>query len=369
MSYATLILSSIIFIISLFLCYLPSKITSTKLLKKFYPYVTIAAAGFMLAMLLMDFVPHINHSCKNHNHDKDDHKLENCPNRYECEIHKNIVEDSSRIKDSENEDENKIKKNDKKTCKKNGKCDKDFPFFIQNFGFFIAGLSFILLLGIDSIFLQHSHCDNEQVIQMNDGMNHGPHTHDFCHMHNQVENSEILESKNLQHEHLNHNHLEGSCNTSALKNKKDKLQAFIFIIALSIHSLFEGFAIKSDKIRMFELGIIIHKSLESFALGFTINLAEFTKNIKILLITIYSILTPLGMYISLILSNLHANASKLSKHLLSSIFNGLALGSILFIVCVEMIPPNFHTKGANFSKICTLTMGYLVTAGIIYFAH
>lgn len=387
-----IVLSTVIFVISLVMCYLPSTISSTKFLKKFYPFVTIAAAGFMLAMLLMDFIPHVNGSCKQQSHihsNKNDHKtrhsLEDCKEPATCQEHRSDVLTHKHADHHDHSDTENI------------------PFFWKNFGFFMAGISFILLLGIDSLLLQHSHCDNEQIINMNDGLNHGPHEHEYCHIHCETQNKkqepneiEISKSINVDqnrtHESksdstetdkrivLNiekkenknaHDHtLEGSCNTTALRDQKGTIQAIIFIIALSLHSLFEGLAMSSESVGLFEVGIVIHKALESFALGFTISIAEFTKLQKIILMTIYSILTPVGIFINSVLKTLsHNSKSTFCNHLIISTCNGLALGSILFIVCIEMIPPNFHSKGANLIKILTLAGGYLLTNVFIFFAH
>ncbi|KRH93561.1 Zinc (Zn2+)-Iron (Fe2+) Permease (ZIP) Family, partial [Pseudoloma neurophilia] len=101
----TLILSTVIFCISLVLCYIPSKIKSVKLLKTVYPYITIAAAGFMLAMLLMDFIPHVTGSCMHKSHQKNKHhSLDECPNALVCEIHKKDASKHKHSHDSSCED-------------------------------------------------------------------------------------------------------------------------------------------------------------------------------------------------------------------------------------------------------------------------
>lgn len=221
------------------------------------------------------------------------------------------------------------------SLKKNTIIKKEF--LKKNLGFLIVGFTLILLLGIDSMILHHSHCDNEKIVQMNDGLNHGAHEH--SHSHDQI----------------------GTCNTSAIKDIRSKIQAFIFIVALSLHSLFEGLAMTGEKkIGVFELGIIVLKMLESFALGFTIHLAQFSFNYKIVFITIYSMLTPLGMAV--------AHFAPYKKKA-SVVCNRLALGSIIFIVCVEMIPPNFHSNSKDPYKIICLSTGYVLTAAIIYFVN
>lgn len=312
-----LILSTLIFITSLILCLIPRSLSRVDNIKKFYPHITVFAAGFMLAMLLLDFIPHVAGICKHGSGSKhlDHHSIDECENPQSCDQHQN---DSKKHDDHHDH-------------------SHSHGFFGPNLGFLIAGCAFIFLLSIDSIVLHHSHCDNDKIVQMNDGLNHGAHGH--SHAHDQI----------------------GTCNTSAIKETKSKVQAIIFILALSLHSLFEGLAINKQRtFGIFEVGIIVHKMLESFALGFTVHMAEFSFAYSIVLITVYSMLTPLGMAIAYFLPY---------NKLLSTACNGLALGSILFIVCVEMIPPNFHSKSSDLTKIASLATGYVLTAVIIHFMH
>lgn len=70
-----LLLTSTIFILSLILCLLPrgnvSHVSKVETIRKFYPYIKVYAAGFILAMLLLDFIPHFAGICyHDHHHEK-----------------------------------------------------------------------------------------------------------------------------------------------------------------------------------------------------------------------------------------------------------------------------------------------------------
>ncbi|KAG0439963.1 Zinc transporter ZIP1 [Dictyocoela muelleri] len=268
----SLILSStLVFIGSLLFCLLPRLFNKLKIIKIIFPYITVFAAGFMLSIMLVDFIPEMICNSRNH-HDHEDFYF--------------------------------IKMNR----------------FFELLGFIVAGISFILLLGLDSIVLHHNHCENE--IKLN---------HDL-HSHNKI----------------------GTCNTDSLRYITSSTQAIIFVMAISIHSFFEGLAFEGSSL-MFEIGIIFHKILESFALGVTVYSSNFSEFISLLLLTIYSFLTPLGMILGKNFGKTDSTFSVISK--------GLALGSILFIVCVEMIPPNFHSGSKNnLSKVVTLAAGYLISS-------
>jgi zinc transporter ZupT len=54
--------------------------------------------------------------------------------------------------------------------------------------------------------------------------------------------------------------------------------------------------------------------------------------------------------------------------IVSQCLNGLAVGSFLFVSCIEMIPPEFHKKTAHTPvKFVVLVVGFLLMAGISAF--
>lgn len=269
-----LLTSSAVFVVSLFFCLIPRVFNRLKIVKKIFPYLTVFAAGFMLSIMLVEFVPEMA-----------------CHSAHKHSASKPTFLDTYNLRD--------------------------------RLGFIVAGVAFILLLGLDAIVLNHNHCENE--IKTN---------HDL-HSHNKI----------------------GTCNTDSLRYITSSTQAVIFVVAISIHSFFEGLALAGSS-AMFEVGIFLHKILESFALGVTIYSSNFSEYMSMLLLSIYSVLTPLGMILGKQFGG--------SNSLFQVVSNGLALGSILFIVCVEMIPPNFHSGSKNnLSKILTLGAGYFISSVIL----
>jgi zinc transporter ZupT len=82
---------------------------------------------------------------------------------------------------------------------------------------------------------------------------------------------------------------------------------YILLIALSFHGFFEGIALglqESNKEALFlYIAIISHKWAESFTLGISFSKANIEKSTFIKLIILFSIFTPLGAILGLILSN------------------------------------------------------------------
>lgn len=136
---------------------------------------------------------------------------------------------------------------------------------VYPYGALCAGLAFLLLFAIDRLFLTHSHLPNTPLS-----------VEKSCHS----------------------NDLMGGCHTDAISPSSSKAQAFVFVLALSVHSFFEGLGMATQQteknIVSYIISLFTHKWLEAFAMGVTIMNAYFSHTVSFLLILFYSSLTPLG---------------------------------------------------------------------------
>ncbi|KAM0672665.1 hypothetical protein CWI42_100190 [Ordospora colligata] len=311
----SMVFASIVFLLSLAICISPRAISAGSF-KKVFPFLTLLTAGFMLGVQLLELSPHMASGCDGHVHE-----------------HKEHDEASN---DLHNDNQSAL-------------------------AFFTAGLSFILLLAIDSIVLKHDHCEGSEIA-------HSHECHDAGHARsediskasgeNKCNESLNKEEKKAQSESL------GCCDTDAIKNASSKAQVFIFILGISIHSFFEGLAFNSiDRIGSLEIGLLFHKMLESFALGvplFTSGMGVFS---GLMLAVFYSALTPIGIMLG-------SAPGYLNQPIIKSVFRGLALGSIMFMVSIEMIPPMFnHPKVNRVHALLVLLSGYLLSSMMIYHSH
>lgn len=187
-------------------------------------------------------------------------------------------------------------------------------------GLFFAGLSFIVLLAIDVLVLHHSHCDEKSASE-------GAHAHQ----------DGVIEN----------------C-TDIIKYSTSRSQALFFMVALSMHSFFEGLGVNlKDRKTSFEICLLVHKIIESFSLGLIMFSAGFSNLFGFMLMLFYSVITPMGV----VLRNAFDDIVNKSE-MLSNVCNGLALGSIMFIIFVEIIPVVFHGHKAKKLNVGLLLTGY-----------
>ncbi len=168
------------------------------------------------------------------------------------------------------------------------------------------------------------------------------------------------------------------------------MKSVITIIAISIHSIFEAFAIGlehefNDLIQLF-IPVILHKGFEALTCGVIIQRYTFSgkdksyESIKkqrcinilfhifiIMQVLIYSCSTPLGIVIGIILNTINLDNS---YYLMLGILISLASGSFLFIAFFEIIPMALHESKhicERFVKLIFVSLGFAVMAILAVF--
>lgn len=155
-----------------------------------------------------------------------------------------------------------------------------------------------------------------------------------------------------------HNHYE-------IKRIECKLQAIIFILALSIHSFLEGLGTSvKNGIGLFwyALGLLGHKWIEAFVVSVTIFTSGFNYLYCILLLVFYSSLTPLGTIMGMFIIE-HSEKSSFTTDML----NGFACGSFFYIGFIEMLNSEFHHSvilKKDKQKIIAIFMGFFIMTSL-----
>ncbi len=265
-------------------------------------------------------------------------------------------------------------------------------------GCLFAGISFLMLFSVDRLFLSHAHCENDTEEVKGHGHTHAhahahhdaldiphvhhnhKHDHDHDHEHGNCSHShqithqessiESIESHS-PHGDCHEADIMGCCHMEGIRTSKSKLQTYVFVFCLSLHSLLEGLGMSGKNSRgelsTFLTGLFAHKWIEAFALGVTVLGARFSTLESFSLMGFYAILTPLGIIGGMLADYLSADGK---NSIISLIMNGAAAGSFLFVSCIEMIPPEFHTKNQSTPiKFLAVTLGFLIMAAVATIEH
>jgi len=139
----------------------------------------------------------------------------------------------------------------------------------------------------------------------------------------------------------------------------------IAMIGLSVHSVTAGFGLG---VGMTEpaLGLIIfvaifaHKATASFSLATIFKLANYSRKKNLVLILLFSVMTPLGALISLPFIESLRDVSL-------AIPTGITTGTFLYVVTIDLLPEAFHNNENRFTRFAWLMAGiilmYLIKLG------
>lgn len=268
-------------------------------------------------------------------------------------------------------------------------------------GLFFAGVSFLFLLAIDRLFMHshshdHDHGDAgiaEKAAPAMKEKGGASLTSETCpasgsalsvnkfpchHLHAQgadVECGGRIHSADPENDDCASCHsddLVGGCHMDGLDAHSSRTQALVFVVALSMHSFLEGLGMASKNTQrgllLYLISLFAHKWLEAFALGVNVMNATFSDIYAFGLVVFYALLTPLGIILGMLFESITLNSPH--AELAEQLLNGLAVGSFMFVSCIEMIPPEFHKKTRHTPyKFIALVVGFLLMAGISALHH
>ena len=133
---------------------------------------------------------------------------------------------------------------------------------------------------------------------------------------------------------------------------------YILMIALSVHSIFEGMALglsknETDVINMM-IAILIHKGAAGSSLGISL-VKTFPNDFRLCrwLVFTFSIATPFGVVLGIALAG--------ADDIYEVVFNSIAAGTFLYIACSEVIMHEFSAVGNRYWKL----LAFLIGAAII----
>ena len=134
---------------------------------------------------------------------------------------------------------------------------------------------------------------------------------------------------------------------------------YILLMALSVHSLFEGLAtgLQKSEAQLINIviAILVHKGAAGCSLGISL-VKTFPDDMKLCrnLIFIFSIATPVGVGLGMIVAN--------AGDIYDIIFSSLAAGTFVYIGCSEVIVEEFSVPGNRYWKLLAYLGGALLIA-------
>ena len=158
--------------------------------------------------------------------------------------------------------------------------------------------------------------------------------------------------------------------TTSKKHKKSEgkmvtsLRSFLMVLALSIHSIFEGMTIGLEETESGVWKLFLAVSLHATAIVFCIGTEMIAMNTRIYKIVMYmvvlSIVSPIGVLIGIIVT-LHMDQASGEQVLVIGVLQGLAGGTLLYITFFEVLAKDKLSKYgmSGIMGAFTLIMGFI----------
>uniref|UniRef100_A0A8R1E3A2 Zinc transporter ZIP3 n=1 Tax=Caenorhabditis japonica TaxID=281687 RepID=A0A8R1E3A2_CAEJA len=145
--------------------------------------------------------------------------------------------------------------------------------------------------------------------------------------------------------------------------KSNLLKSLTFAVAMSFHSLLEGFALgvqeTTTAIYALFFSLLLHKSIEAFSVGLQISKTNSEKyKIVIMTILIYAMMTPIGS----VLGTLLQTSSQQSLYKDGSILflESLAAGTFIYVTFLEVLAGEKENNFNSLKQLASILAGFVV---------
>ncbi|CAL2052673.1 unnamed protein product [Caenorhabditis brenneri] len=145
--------------------------------------------------------------------------------------------------------------------------------------------------------------------------------------------------------------------------KRNLLKSFTFAIAMSFHSLFEGFALgvqeTDSAIYTLFFSLLLHKSIEAFSVGLQISRSNSEKRLIVIsTILIYALITPFGSVLGAILQS--SGGESFGKEFLIVFLESLAAGTFVYVTFLEVLAAEKGNRFNSLKQLAAIIAGFLV---------
>ncbi|KAK8737781.1 hypothetical protein OTU49_004237 [Cherax quadricarinatus] len=116
----------------------------------------------------------------------------------------------------------------------------------------------------------------------------------------------------------------------------------IFLMALGIHSLFEGMAVglqtEKDKVLEFSLAIMVHEALMAFTFGMEVSKSHvLSRWSKVIYVLMFTSTIPLGIVAGVALQNAPSD----NREIVSAVLEAFATGIFIHVIFIEVLAKEF----------------------------
>ncbi|XP_061462844.1 zinc transporter ZIP1 [Rhineura floridana] len=150
-------------------------------------------------------------------------------------------------------------------------------------------------------------------------------------------------------------------------NAHSAIRSVVLLLALSLHSVFEGLAVglQEDGVQALEicLALLIHKGAIAFSLSLKLLQGHLRPRVVAACLVLFAIMSPLGIGLGVVLTETPtATLHRLSR----SVLEGLATGTFVYITFLEILPHELNSSEQRILKVIILLAGFALVTSILF---
>lgn len=144
------------------------------------------------------------------------------------------------------------------------------------------------------------------------------------------------------------------------------VQGLLTVLALSFHAIFEGLAVGLEpsisSVVYLAAAIATHKLVISFCVGMELYVAGASTRATLGYLSIFSMVTPIGIGIGLALSHFKNDSENLGPT--PTILQGMAAGTLLYVVFFEVLARERANEKSGLLQLVAIIVGFALMLGL-----
>ncbi|XP_038068157.1 zinc transporter ZIP3-like [Patiria miniata] len=144
-------------------------------------------------------------------------------------------------------------------------------------------------------------------------------------------------------------------------------RSLLLLLALSLHSVFEGLALglQNDVAQLLGIftAVLIHKTILALSLGINFVQSNLRPRTVIQSSICFAIMAPIGIGIGILVDQTYSSTA---RDLISGILQGLATGTFLYITFFEVLPMEMSQPGDRLLKVLCAIVGFSLIVGTLF---
>ncbi|XP_063001674.1 zinc transporter ZIP1 isoform X2 [Elgaria multicarinata webbii] len=150
-------------------------------------------------------------------------------------------------------------------------------------------------------------------------------------------------------------------------NAHSAVRTVVLLLALSLHSIFEGLAVglQEGGTQALEicLALLVHKGAIAFSLSLKLLQGRLRPRAVAACLVLFAVMSPLGIGLGVALTESPAAAlPRLSR----SVLEGLATGTFVYITFLEILPHELGSSEQRILKVIVLLAGFALITSILF---